>query len=190
MSKLDKIGYYNLETGEDISKEMFERFVDYCKKFLKKKSIDFFEIKEVSVSDLKKDVKTREELVVLEIESLKGKEDVVGSKLRKVFDFILQKSSNFKIIRKGWQWDKKKEALFWFYVDKKKLDVFEIRKGPRVKNEYHAKRFKKKYGVVYVKKGRVYAKVKRKYRDLGSFLKQLVKHEYVKERVKKVKVIS
>ncbi|MBW2977415.1 nucleotidyltransferase domain-containing protein, partial [Candidatus Woesearchaeota archaeon] len=94
-----------------VSTEKYEQFICACKEFLKKPSKEFFKRKEVSVDDLKKRA-GKDKLVLLEIVALAGKEDVVGSKLLKVLEFIETKlkQNEFKIYEKGWKWDKKKKA--------------------------------------------------------------------------------
>ncbi|MBW2978066.1 hypothetical protein KY331_04435, partial [Candidatus Woesearchaeota archaeon] len=119
-----------------------------------------------------------------------GKEDVVGSKLLKVLEFIETKlkQNEFKIYEKGWKWDKKKKALFWFIVDKKKLSEYVKWCGPPVKNKFHVAKFKKKYKKTFVEKGRICAKIKREFREADEFVKELIKDKYVKEKVKKISV--
>jgi tRNA nucleotidyltransferase (CCA-adding enzyme) len=171
------------------SEEKYEKFICACKEFLKKPSADFFKVKEISVDELKKRAK-KDKLVLLDAIALPGKQDVVGSKLLKTIEHIEQKlkQNDFRVYEKGWRWDKAKKALFWFIVSKEKLSEYLDREGPPVRNKFHVNNFKKKYKKTFVRKGRVYAKVKREFREADKFVKNLVKDKYVKERVKSIKL--
>ena len=88
------------------------------------------------------------------------------------------------------QWDKSKEALMWFDVDKKPLSETVEKQGPPLNLKEHVANFKKQYkGKTFTKKGKVFAKVKREYRDASLLVKDLIKDKYVKEKVKGIKVI-
>ena len=165
-----------------LSEEKFDIFVKACKDFLKNPDKKFFYEKEIDLTDLKGSV-------VLEIEPLKGKEDVIGAKIVKVMNFINQKlkQNDFVLIDKDWQWNKK--ILMWFRV-KGKLGKFKDVSGPPVKLKNHVKVFKKKYKKTFTKGNRVYARIERKYKDANDLLKDLLKDKYVKERVKKIKLLS
>ncbi|MBD3354727.1 CCA tRNA nucleotidyltransferase [Candidatus Woesearchaeota archaeon] len=173
-----------------LGEEKYLKFICICKEFLKNPSKEFFEIKEIKIDDLNKTA-GKDKLIVLNIESLKGKEDVVGSKLLKAFEFIDKKleKKGFKVYSSGWKWDKKKDAKFWFIIDKKKLSMYIEKEGPPKEMKKHVKKFKKKYKRTSVKNGKLYAKVKRKYREPERLVKDLIKKRYVKEKTKKVKLL-
>jgi len=170
-----------------VSREKYEQFICACKEFLKRPSKEFFKIKEISIDELKKGA-GKDKLILLDVVALTGKEDVVGSKLLKALEFIDKKlrQNEFKVYEKGWKWDKKKKALFWFIVDKKKLSEYVKWCGPPIRNKFHTEKFKKKYKKTFVEKGKICAKVKRKFREADKFVKELVKDKYVKERVKRI----
>ncbi|MEE9525393.1 MAG: CCA tRNA nucleotidyltransferase [Candidatus Woesearchaeota archaeon] len=163
-----------------LDEKKYSHFIDYCKHFVKKPSKKYFEIKELDVDRLKG--------TVLKVEVLRGKEDVVGSKVLKVVTFLNKEllKKDFKVKGYGWHWDKGKFAYLWYDVDSKKLDSFVVKQGPPIKIENHAKKFKKMYRNSKVVKGRLIAKVKREFRDANLLLKKLIKEKYVKERVKKI----
>ena len=130
-------------------------------------------------------------MYVLNVDSLSGKRDVVGAKLMKAFDHIKIKlvDNEFKLHHSSWSWDKRKTALFWFFIDSKKLDAVVVNSGPPVALKKHAAEFKKKYKKTFVKNNKLYAKAKRKYVDVVALLKDTIRDEYVKERVKEIKQI-
>ena len=149
--------------------------------FLKKPHQKHFEKDEITFEKIKKKVKNNH-LFYIEIEPLKGKGDVVGSKLLKAFKFIKKELEKFEVINSGWEMDK-----FYFILKKEILPETEERKGPPVNIVDSVDKFKKKNKEVYVKNGRLYTKIKIKHRKLESFVNNLLKQDYFKERVKKVK---
>ncbi|MBW2963434.1 CCA tRNA nucleotidyltransferase [Candidatus Woesearchaeota archaeon] len=165
-----------------LGREKFLVLKEKAVQFLKKPAEDFFVKKEIKFDDLKK---KKGHLVYFEVEALRGKEDIVGCKLLQVFDFLKKGLREFDIIEAGWDWNK-----LWFLVKKKETDKFEVRKGPPVKLEKYAADFKKKNKKTYIEKGRLMAKIPRKDYKLKEFVKNKLKSDYVKERVKKIKVIS
>lgn len=171
-----------------VSHEKYNEFICVCKEFLAKASEEFFEIKEVSMDELEKRA-GKDKLILLDVAALTGKADVVGSKLLKVIEFIEKElvKKEFKIYEKGWKWDKAKKALFWLIVDKKLLSENVEKQGPPLNLKEHVANFKKQYkGKTFTKKGKVFAKVKREYRDASLLVKDLIKNKYVKEKVKSI----
>ena len=121
---------------------------------------------------------------IVEADALKGKEDVVGSKLLKIFEFVNKELCEFGVKKADWEW-KGKKALMYFILKQKTLPKTEIWKGPLVKQKDFVKDFKKKHKKTFVKKGRIYAREKRKYPKAGDFIKILLRNKYVKGRAKK-----
>ena len=168
-----------------LSFENFDKFRKVCKQFLKKPSKKFFEIKKFSIEKIKDKNK---KIVFLEIKPLSGKKDVVGCKLVKALEFINKElaEEGFKVFKYGWDWDKK--AIFYFVLDKKKLSKDVEKIGPPVKIKEHVKQFKKKHKKTTVKKGRVFALDKRKYREAEKLIKALFRNRYLKEKIKDIKI--
>ncbi|MBI2672214.1 CCA tRNA nucleotidyltransferase [Candidatus Woesearchaeota archaeon] len=162
-----------------LSMENFNKFKDIAKKYLKNPSEKFF----------KKDISIPNDSFILKIIQLKGKKDIVGSKIVKVIDYVklnLNKEG-FKVTSSGWFWEN--EATFWFKVKNKSLPKYLIHKGPPINLEKHAYQFKKKYSQVFVKNKFLYAKITRKITNVKKFVNKLLKDEYVKERVKNIKLL-
>jgi tRNA nucleotidyltransferase (CCA-adding enzyme) len=170
-----------------ISKEKFELFKKKAKEFLKNPSKRFFEIKEIDEEVLRR--KTRKNrLILMDIVSKKGKDDVVGCKLVKVLEFINKrlKNNEFNVLDYGWRWDEK--VLFYFIIKKEKLSEHIKREGPPLKAKEHVKNFKKKYKRTFVKGNRIYAKVKREFKIPEKLVKSLRKEKYLKERINGFKI--
>jgi tRNA nucleotidyltransferase (CCA-adding enzyme) len=168
-----------------LSVKMMERFMVAAKKFLKKPSILYFEKSKIDFSKLKK----KGTLILIKVRAPKGKEDPVGAKLLKAFEFIGKKLKNFNVIDAGWQWNKGTKAEFWYVLKENKLPTYFEVPGPPVSMKEYVKKFKRKHKKVFKCKkckGRVCAKVKYKYRDVKNYLeKDLFKHSYLKDKVKK-----
>ncbi|MBI2546727.1 CCA tRNA nucleotidyltransferase [Candidatus Woesearchaeota archaeon] len=168
-----------------ISKEKFEQFKAACKAFLARQSAELFEVKEFDRNELEKR-KGKNILVLVKATAESGKRDIVGSRLLKVFEFLGGQivKNDFKIIEKGWDWNK--EAIFWFIVDSKELETYRVHEGPLLKSKVHVERFKTAHEETFVKGNRIYAKVKRKYTKVQALVNDMIKDKYVSERVKRV----
>lgn len=163
-----------------LSFEKFDLFRKKAKTFLKNPSTKFFEEKELDITKLKG-------FIIIEINLLKGKQDVVGAKLLKTFNFIKKEliKEGFKIQKHGWSWEKQKKAYFYFKI-LKDVDKIKIVKGPSINFKQHVLNFKKKHKTTFIKNKQIYAKDKRKITKAKDFIKELLKKDYVKERVKHI----
>lgn len=164
--------------------ERYNIFIEKSKEFLKKPAVNFFDDKKFDIEKLKK------EFIIVEVNVLDGKEDIVGAKTLKTFEFLRKEivSYGFDIKEYGWNWDKGPKSYFYFKI-KKDLDKKSVVKGPPIKLEDFVLDFKKKHKNSFVKNGRVFANEKREFTNAYCFIKCLVKKEYVKERVKAVSLI-
>jgi tRNA nucleotidyltransferase (CCA-adding enzyme) len=167
-----------------LSDLQFEKFIKKAKKFVKKPSVKFFEEKKFDVDVVKK------KNIVIEVIVKSGKEDVVGAKLLKAFNHIKSELINGDFVFKSdfFSWDKGKFAYFCYEIPKKR-DKIKIITGPNIKFNEHIKKFKQKHKKNYIKKKVIYAKETRKILDAKIFIKQLIKDNYVNERVKNVKIL-
>jgi tRNA nucleotidyltransferase (CCA-adding enzyme) len=170
-----------------LSREKFFLFKKKAEEFLKKPLKKFFEKKGITIGELKKKAKGKK-LLLVKVKAVKGKQDVVGSKLLKAFDYIFNKlvSNDFKVYNKGWKWDKKNDALFWFMVKDETLSEKKVRLGPPLKNKQNVEDFRKKHKNIFVKGKRICAEVKRNYRKPEELLKEIKKDLYLKEKAKKI----
>ena len=171
-----------------LSMEKFEKFKNSCREFLKNPSKDFF---------VKKDLKSiflpqrQEKLAVIKAKSLEGKTDIVGGKLLKIYDFLKEKIQNceFKILRSGWEWDKKSDAAFYFLFGKKSLSKNIEVEGPPLKIKNHVDNFKKMHKKTFVKSGKIMALEQRKFLAPEDLIKHLLKNEFVRDRCKSVTLL-
>lgn len=162
-----------------LSLEKFNIFVDACRKFLKKPSIDFFILKNIDKGILRNKNK-KDKLIIIDVEAPEGKEDIVGCKIIKNMEKMISelKRHDFKLKEYGYEWDKERNAFYYFFFDKKELSKEKDVSGPTLDLKQHVENFKKSHKKTFVKQGRIYATDKRRYivpevliKDFDSILK-------------------
>jgi tRNA nucleotidyltransferase (CCA-adding enzyme) len=171
-----------------LGKEKYNIFRKAARDFLKRPSLSFFVKKKINAEELKKRAK-RDYFISLNVKAKKGKEDVVGSKLKKAFDYLVKglENNEFSIRFADWEWNKKQKAVFYFIIKKEKMSKEVIHEGPPIDRKEHVKLFKKLYKKTFTKKKKVYAKLKRKYMEPKKLINDLIKEKYIKDRVKEIK---
>jgi len=169
-----------------VSKDKFELFKQKAREFIETPNKEFFEIKKIGVKELKNKAKN-DWLITVRAKPLRGKEDVIGAKVMKCFEHIEKhlKKNDFDILESGWEFDSE-ESLLYYIIKKEKLSDRIIVRGPPVRVRMNARMFKSKHKKVFEKKGRLYAEEKREYKTPDKLVKDLVKEDYVKQRVKKI----
>jgi len=172
-----------------LSEEKINIFKEAAKKFLKSPNKKFFIKKEFTIDEIKKKYR-KYNVVFLEAFPKEEKKDVIGSKLLKAFIHIKKHIilNEFSLIHSEWKWDK--EAIFYFVLKKEFLPLYTERTGPPLHEKKHVQQFKRKHKKNFIKKDRIYAKIKRKYRKIDELMKDLIKDYYVRERVKKIKILN
>ena len=168
-----------------LSDDCFDRSITLAKKFLKRASKDAFIVPRADPNSVRKKHKN---VVVIEIEPKKGSEDVSGSKIMKAFEHIKREASKngFEITFTDWFYGK--PSHLFLAVSKAKIPATYWQEGPLVEMEDAVKAFGKKHKKTKVKKGRVLAEIKRKNTEFSSFMKKVIKDDYVTERVAKIKL--
>ncbi len=167
-----------------LDKEKFERLKEAAREYLKRPSPKLFMKKEFSLLDLKK---KHPNLLAVKVEPLRGKHDVVGAKLLKVYEFLKRELLVFKVVGSGWDWNH--EAVLWFALKEKRLPAKIKHYGPPVHLTRQVENFKKCWKNVKTERGRVYTLAENKVRDPQAFLKRLMKDKYIISRVKDAKII-
>jgi tRNA nucleotidyltransferase (CCA-adding enzyme) len=165
-----------------LNREKFELFKKAARNFLHNPNKEFFTVKKLDV----KKIKTRENLIIVTAAPLRGKDDVVATKLLKVFEHLLWalKKHDFKVLEADWQFDKR--TIMYFIVKKEKLsDTVELL-GPPVKQSMDAERFKVKHKKTFERNKRLFATEKREYQEPLKLLKYLVRQSYIKEKVSSI----
>jgi tRNA nucleotidyltransferase (CCA-adding enzyme) len=171
-----------------LGNEKFDIVKQRAKEFLKKPSKDFFEIKQMTESELRK--KFRKNLMILKAAPLKKKIDVAGAKMLKAFHFI-EKNLNFndfKVIEGDMLWHAD-SGLFYYVLEKDKISKTKAINGPPKKLKFHADLFRKKHKKISVKNKRLVAIEKRKYANAKDLLKNLIKTPNVRDNLKTIRFI-
>ncbi|MBI2656710.1 nucleotidyltransferase domain-containing protein [Candidatus Woesearchaeota archaeon] len=170
-----------------LSTEKFEAFKKAAREFLKKPSKEFFAKKDLKLLFLL-DKRKNTQLITIKAKPLSGKIDVIGTKLLKVYEFSINELNkhDFKIIKKGWEWGKKNDAIFYFLFDKKELPKAIEIEGPPLKIKQHVENFKKIHKKTHIKNNKIFAAERRKFTKPEELLKNTIKSHFVKERVKSI----
>jgi len=170
-----------------LSREKFLLFKKQAKKFLDNPGEDFFVEKNLSLTQLKK---SKHYLIYLEMEALEGKRDVVGAKLLKVFKHLRKDFKKYSLADSGWEWSPGEKAKLYYLMKIKERPSVEVRTGPPLKFKEHVKEFKKRNKQSYQENDQIMAKVKVVHPKLKDFTKNVIKHNYVKEKIVKVAKIE
>lgn len=134
--------------------------------------------------------KKKKPLLVVHSTALKGKQDVSGAKLLKVFTFLKQQLADFGLKDAGWEWDGSSPATMWFALKKDTLPKQEVMRGPPKSMENHAKRFKKAHKKTIVKGKYLYATITRKQTKAETVLQSALRNKYVRERTKTCRLLK
>jgi tRNA nucleotidyltransferase (CCA-adding enzyme) len=170
-----------------LSYEKLDIFRNAAAGFLAKPSKDAFVIKEKTPAQLKKEA-GKDRLIILDVETALGKEDVEGAKALKAFQQIKNQLNfyDFTIKDAGWKWDKKKKAMFWYIIDARELVPIKKWIGPPLGEKERVENFEEKHCETFVEDGRVCTYVKRKYVKPEELVKDAIKDPLIFERVKKI----
>ena len=162
-----------------LSVEKFEAFKKAAKEFLKNPSRDFFRKKDLKslFTELKGNDK---KLIILEAEPLRGKIDVVGSKLMKIFEFMKNEltKQDFKILKSDWEFNKNGNVFFYLLFEKTPLPKTIEIGGPPLEMKQHVDNFKKIHKKTFEKSGKIHSIDEREYKIPEDLLKELIKSDY------------
>lgn len=157
-----------------VSIDSMAKFVDASRDFLKNPSLEFFfpEKKILTKEELKEIFEKRGTLPVAVLWEAGGLEEIIYPQLRKAQESVVSmlERLGFRVFRSGVIYSSKPVLLIEFEVWK--LPNVERRIGPIFTHSYHAERFKRKYRVVYIEKGRYIAERDRKYVDAREALEK------------------
>ncbi len=161
-----------------LNKESFLKFQESSREFLKKPSLAFFKVKEISVDKLKKSAKKRDaQFVHVRITTDRQEGDIAGTKMKKFSRFLEREIGKyFSIIEREFSYLKGQKAELYLVVKPKdKVLIY----GPPISMEKNAKGFKKRHKNVYEKDGKLYSEIKVNF-SCKSFLKNWIKDNKMK----------
>ncbi len=172
-----------------LSKKCFDKFREISAAYLKKPSTEFFKARKTTVDVLKEKAKSNK-LLIFQAEPVKRKRDVAGAKMVKCLGMMKKHfvMNSFKVLDHGWEWNKK--AMLWFIFADKKLPKKVKHYGPPSKSYKRMEGFRKKWKgkKMMEEKGLSYVVVDREYRVPEDFAKALIKKEFIKDKVKKIRL--
>jgi tRNA nucleotidyltransferase (CCA-adding enzyme) len=164
-----------------VSKEKYSLFIQKAKEYLKHPNKEFFIKKEFSIKYLKK----KGELFVIDITPLEGKRDIVGSKILKVYEYLLNvlKNNDFTILNSNWAW--KTNAVLWFDIKKESLSKEVKHFGPPIKNKERLTSFQSTWKDYKIKqeKGISYVIIPRKYTEPEQLIKDTLEDPYITSKI-------
>jgi len=151
-----------------LSEETLEKFQKAGKEFLKNPSIKFFEKIKTDLEKIKNSAKKhKNQFILLEAKTNKQEGDIAGSKLMKFYGhFTFEIEKLFEIKDKGFNYNDKKSARYFFVIKPKKQIIL---KGPFIKDKKNVARFKKAHKNIFKKAKHIYSKEK-PIQDLKKFI--------------------
>lgn len=154
-----------------LSKETFMKFQESARKFLDKPSLDFFELKELNLSNFKK---LKGEFLHLKISTNRQEGNIAGTKMKK-FSMYLEREMKryFDILKSKFAYDGGQFSDLYLVLNAKKEVV---RQGPPVKIEKHAKEFRKRNKNIFSKGGYLYSRQKINFTG-KDFMEKFAKNE-------------
>ena len=142
-----------------LSEETFKKFRKACQDFLKNPHPEMFESKKINLEKISKNAKKRGyEFALLKAKTNKQEGDIAGSKLLKFYKHLIHETERFFEIKgRGFEYQGKKSARYFFVVKKKKEILIS---GPEINDKKNVIKFKKKHKKAFVKNKRFYSKEK------------------------------
>mgnify|MGYP001588896502 CR=1 FL=1 len=170
-----------------ISKEKIEKLISACKNYLHNPSDDFFVEKTVNIEDLKTEA-AENNLLLIKINPLNGKKDVVGSKILKAYSYIESRliKLGFKIIKSGWSFNH--DSILYYIVKDEILSKTILHYGPPLEHEKFVAEFRKKHKNAKIYGGKISVGIKREARNLKEFSRIIKKDDYLRDKIKKIEV--
>ena len=128
-----------------LSKETYERFKDYCTKFLKNPSEKFFEQKKINPENIRMNAEKKgRDYGVIEVGTNKQAGDIAGTKLLKFARLFIEEMKRYFIEPEiNFEYDEEQRGKIYFTgksIDKK------IIRGPPIDKIAGCEMFRKKYG--------------------------------------------
>ena len=176
-----------------LTKEKWQRFKQAAKQYVNNPNSSFFEIQEISEESVVKIATTKKrKYLYLELQVLEGKQDVVGCKLLKVFEYLKTQLVDFGVREADWQWQAGAPAKLYLCVAKKLRPKSTIKKGPPESMLQAAQKFreKNKMNEIYSEAGYLYAKVPITDRDFKTVVQNVLHSKYVQEKIAEITLFS
>lgn len=153
-----------------LSDEVFKKFREKCREFLKKPDIKFFKLQEIDFMRIEKSARKKGyDSLLIRISTEKQEGAIAGSKLLKFYNhFVSATEKYFDIKEKVFNYQDEKDADCFFTAKKKEKIIL---RGPPEKKAEEARKFKSKHKKTFVKSGIIYAEERIDF-NLREFLHQ------------------
>jgi tRNA nucleotidyltransferase (CCA-adding enzyme) len=177
--------------------EQFYRFKNQAKAFLKSPDTLFFKRMVITKTQLKEKkkqaTKKKQSMIVVKALPLHGKLDTIGTKIFKGMHHITSVliNNDFTVVEENWDWIENQDepALLWFIIEEQELTKTKKHLGPPLELKKNVAAFKKKHKKFTIEKERVVAEVKRKYTLPLQVIRDVLKEQETKKRVRKWSVV-
>lgn len=143
----------NRNVAAALSDEKFNDFKEACKKFLAHPSSGFFRKKDIEKDILDEAKKSKKELLVIDAESFKEKEDIAGAKLLKFMNVLKTRLEKEGYSAKSEIKFLGSKARIYFLLGKKDMII----EGPFLEMKKHVENFKKTWKNAKIKGKRIIA---------------------------------
>jgi len=173
--------YRNATAG--LGLETFDKFTNIAKEFLKSPSLEYFKIKEINVSEMKKfAIKKKARFIEINLGTDRQEGDIAGTKMKKILDFFIRELTRKQqiVLRKEYDYSGGKKAKGYLVVkEKKEIEL----QGPPIALKNAVESFKKAKGKNVLKKkgyywykeksdvNEVYKLIKKVEKEMGAILK-------------------
>lgn len=158
-----------------MSKENYARYIFEAWNLYKNPSFEMFNPKdEFDEFELKREVKRRADILVVDFDKPDDVDDIIYPQMRKLKNLLQKKleKAQFRIYSSGVHADQRCRVFFEL---ERHLPEREVVKGPRVfHNQRHLRQFTEKYSQVFVEDQRLCANTAREYTDAQKFLKDIL----------------
>ena len=177
--------FHDRNASANLEQRKFEKFKKCARAFLSNPAEKFFVEKKVDLEVLKK-----KGAIILTSSPKDGEKDVIGSKLLKAYTFIKKGLKDHGVVDSGWEWKYGEDATMWYFLERKELEPTFEQEGPPLNYKPFVKAFKEKHRKTFERDKKIWAKITRECTAADTCLKTLLRNPYVKERMKKIKVVA
>jgi tRNA nucleotidyltransferase (CCA-adding enzyme) len=189
----------NRNSAAALSKEKLWMFITATKEFLKKPDIKFFEIKKFNINmEIKNSIKKNKistkdtNIIKLEMKTVEGSKDVIGTKALKAFTNIITQLelNDFKVIDNNWNFNYNTKSANAFIILNKEISKEIIQEGPPIQSTNNYNTFVQKHNELrhktFIKNNRIYAIIPRKFTNPKLFILDLSKKDFIIKRINKL----
>ncbi|MGM5488279.1 MAG: nucleotidyltransferase domain-containing protein [Nanobdellota archaeon] len=168
-----------------LNQEKYELFKRKAAQYLKNPTHDWFTKERITKELARKKDGT---VAFVTIRPVEGKKDVVGCKIRRVYQYILKQLMFHEFTVTDSDWEFEGNARMYFTIPHTQRSPTVIKTGPPIKATVDAEKFRKKHPDAFEQDKRLYATVKRSYNTPKELFEDIKKDPVVTERVKDIQI--